>query len=739
LKLDDSLMRSRHLLLRILIPAILGLLGSVARADLAAISEVTVGIGDRYKVGYWTPVWVTLTADAKVPLEGKLSLSTRDGDGVQVRYQYAADLTVSVPAGQSRTFLRGVKFGRVQAELGVEVLGGDGNMTRRVFSSGELPTAGLTDTELMLTIGQSIGENDWLAEQASSATVPRHYQVSDAAELPNDWLLYEAVDTMIIATANNDVLEKMTDDQIRAIGLWVQMGGRLVFSLGARGSEVLGDNASPTLRRLADFVPGEFAGAGQLNRVASLEIYGGSSYPLKLTEGEPLRLTMLENVRGVIELSDTGVLGMRPLVVRASHGFGQVIFVAVDLELPPLSNWQGRTYMVGRLLRDGLSGSDQPATSRQGGRMAHVGFTDLAGQLRSALDQFTGVSLVPFYWVAGLVFLYILLIGPGDYFFLRRVVRRMPYTWVTFPLLVMAFSTCAVYLYWQLKDDRLRVNQVDLVDIDLAQSVVRGSMWADIYSPHTRTFDLDWKVDSALESILSDGSRTVSSWQGLPGAGLGGLNTRASLPTFTEPYRVVLGDRDTKLLGTPIQVCSTKAFHARWWGATELKSQGTLYVDSDRLLRGQIENPLPIELTECAVFFGRWLYRLDSKGRVLAPGDSVRIEVEKPLNLEWRLTRRRVEDTRDVSTPWSQSDLDVPRILEMMMFHGAVGGDRYTQLTHRYQAFVDLSQQLARGRAVLVGRGAGQGMHLEIDGQQAADQYDRTWAFYRIVLPVAPN
>jgi len=220
-------MRSRHLLLRILIPAILGLLGSVARADLAAISEVTVGIGDRYKVGYWTPVWVTLTADAKVPLEGKLSLSTRDGDGVQVRYQYAADLTVSVPAGQSRTFLRGVKFGRVQAELGVEVLGGDGNMTRRVFSSGELPTAGLTDTELMLTIGQSIGENDWLAEQASSATVPRHYQVSDAAELPNDWLLYEAVDTMIIATANNDVLEKMTDDQIRAIGLWVQMGGRL--------------------------------------------------------------------------------------------------------------------------------------------------------------------------------------------------------------------------------------------------------------------------------------------------------------------------------------------------------------------------------------------------------------------------------------------------------------------------------------------------------------------------------
>jgi len=46
-----------------------------------------------------------------------------------------------------------------------------------------------------------------------------------------------------------------------------------------------------------------------------------------------------------------------------------------------------------------------------------------AGQLRSALDLPRGVRLVPFFAVALLVILYILLIGPGDYFLLRRLGR----------------------------------------------------------------------------------------------------------------------------------------------------------------------------------------------------------------------------------------------------------------------------------------------------------------------------
>ena len=65
--------------------------------------------------------------------------------------------------------------------------------------------------------------------------------------------------------------------------------------------------------------------------------------------------------------------------------------------------------------------------------MMHYGYNDLAGQLRSALDRFDGVRLVPFWLVAGLIVVYLLLIGPGDYFFLRKLVGRMEWTWLTFP------------------------------------------------------------------------------------------------------------------------------------------------------------------------------------------------------------------------------------------------------------------------------------------------------------------
>ena len=48
------------------------------------------------------------------------------------------------------------------------------------------------------------------------------------------------------------------------------------------------------------------------------------------------------------------------------------------------------------------------------------------------------VHLVPFFVVALLVIVYILLIGPGDYFLLRRLGRGMQWTWITFPTIVVA-------------------------------------------------------------------------------------------------------------------------------------------------------------------------------------------------------------------------------------------------------------------------------------------------------------
>jgi hypothetical protein len=79
----------------------------------------------------------------------------------------------------------------------------------------------------------------------------------------------------------------------------------------------------------------------------------------------------------------------------------------------------------------------------------------------------------------------------------------------------------------------------------------------------------------------------------------------------------------------------------------------------------------------------------------------------------------------------------VNRIAQMLMFHQAAGGRRYTGLSHRYQASLDLSESLKLGRAVLAGKVAEPAAELVAGDQplaQAENQTSSAWC--RIVFPV---
>jgi hypothetical protein len=172
---------------------------------------------------------------------------------------------------------------------------------------------------------------------------------------------------------------------------------------------------------------------------------------------------------------------------------------------------------------------------------------------------------------------------------------------------------------------------------------------------------------------------------------------------------------------------------SRWCADVRLSETGSLAVDNNGLLSGRLVNPLEVELSDCQVLYRNWSYPLTGS---LRPGASVAFETLRPRNLEWRLTRRQVVDTREVGTPWDQASLDVPRILEALMFYQAAGGHRYTGLTHRYQSYLDLSEHLRMGQAILVGRSTTPAATLLCDGQSQQQLTDRHWTFYRVIFPV---
>ena len=251
-----------------------------------------------------------------------------------------------------------------------------------------------------------------------------------SSSLPTHWCGYEGVDAVVLSTSRPEIYRKLAADGAADAG-----AGR-VGSHGRAAGVVrrLAGGEDPCRRCAAAPVrprpAGEDGAAASDRGVGELLREPRRQCRRPATARRRLRVPRLADVQGTIEAREADL----PLVVRTARGFGQVMFVAADLDQPPLDKWPDRPLLVAKLL-DMPTGHGEE--SEESTAMMHFGYSDLSGQLRSALDRFAGVRLAPFWLVAGLIVAYLLLIGPGDYFFLRKLVGRMDWTWLTFPLVVL--------------------------------------------------------------------------------------------------------------------------------------------------------------------------------------------------------------------------------------------------------------------------------------------------------------
>ncbi len=570
---------------------------------------VRVGIADRYKAGLWTQVEVTLLGGSDL-LAGEVSVIVPDGDGVPGRVSTPPRSPCRVLPGRETVVRLITRFGRVDGNLRAEFRVGGRVVASRTFNAGsqaddEHFMQALELQKLIVSVDASPldveGESKPGHLDAEAKPVVAH--VNDVERLPTQWYAYEGVDAIILSTSRPKMYGKSAanDARMQALDQWVHMGGRLVLCVGSQGKKILAESSL-----LKQFAPGRFEKTVPLRQTGAIETYCGSRTSIGRAGGA--EMSRLADVRGVIEADDRGI----PLVIRTARGFGQVIFVAVDLDEPPLDKWPDRPLLVARLLDIPAGHADEP---RENAAMMHYGYDDLAGQMRSALDRFTGVRLVPFWLVAGLIVGYILLIGPADYFFLRKVVGRMEWTWLTFPLAVALVCVVAYVLACQLKGGRLRVNQIDLVDVDAASGQMRGATWLNVFSPQTESFDFTVEPRGADGRAMPD-ARVLMAWLGLPGSGLGGMNPHANGPMlWNEDFRYAT-DLDA-LYSVPIQVWSTKSLTARWNAPTTAYPAADL-AEGDRVLLGSITNTLPFPLRDCVLIHGGSAYQLGT----LSPGES---------------------------------------------------------------------------------------------------------------------
>jgi hypothetical protein len=693
------------------------------------------GFGGIFKTGYWTPVTIELAGGAPgFQIEVELLVPDDDGVATAARTPRASPVVFD-HRGLATTEII-TKIGRSDAAFTVNLFA-DGRVVRsRTFVAGESGrsgsiTAGLpANTELVLHIGSArldlpnaLRFPDPNAPDAKRSVV----NVPRLAGLPTKWFGYDSVNWLVISTSDGQVMEELAGDppQLAAFAEWVEMGGRLLILCAKNAPQLI----APEMP-LAPLVPGKFQEMITIDTGRALEQFSGTSNPV-VRPGESLALAVprLATTVGRVEAAEANL----PIVVRASRAFGMTVFAGVDLDAAPLDTWDGRPQFLRRLLLVEESTGESQAVA---GRMiTRRGYEDLAGALRNRLGrEFIGVTVVPFGLVTILVLAYLALIGPIDYFLVKWL-GRMEWTWLTFPTIILLVSCGAYALAHARKGNQQRLNQAELVDVDLASGRARGSVWASMYSPSASTYDVSlvphWPDGTAVES-----PQVLLSWFGMPGGGLGGMSATSSLPTTsTSTYRYRSGR--AMLSALPIETWSTKSLAGLWTArAPQLLTADLEVTEDEQLLRGTVRNDLGTDLDDVRLLYGTWGWRLGEvpAGRAVTVDDRV-----DPLKVRTLLTRSlrgpggSASQGRGMFVP-EQAEVD--ELLDVITFYKATGGRRFSQLTNRYQTHCDLSHLLDLGQAVLMARCDQTGSQIQSAESPLDGDGQQRWTMVRFVIPV---
>jgi hypothetical protein len=703
------------------------------------VENIRVGFSETFKVGAWCPVWVQARAGVE-SFDGTMEVVVDDESGVPTKFRQE----VHIGAGDTARLTAYMRTGSLSGDLTVLFYDRDGKPRGKVeldkLNPNNLPKPIFSDEIAILALGkaQGVEKVPSLPGLNGNRTVPGSssagtsvvevlkLQAMDGGFLPGRALGYDGLDAVVIDTNDREIMAALAV-QGDAIKEWVDHGGHLIVAVG-RNWQVVRDSV------LAPILPATPNGTIRINDIGAIEAFAGGGASQLATDTSSLNIAKLEGVeaKGGKVLCSTAT---SPIIVRGAYGFGRVTLVGIDVDQPPFSTWDNNAQFWSRAidLHPTGSGLGQNAASS---RFRAFGVGDLSSQLKVSLDQFPGVKLIPFGWVAFFIFIYILLIGPGDYFFLRKVLKRMELTWITFPAIVLLVSGVAYWAAYQAKGTELRVNQVDVVDVDIASSQVRGASFVNVFSPR----NLDYEVAIVPKPInggpsMPPGTETRISWFGAPEQGLRGMNGGGRPMGFgSSGYAYAPSGRVERLEGVRIPIWSTKAFTARWFapiGGEPIIESELVPSGIDRL-NGTITNRLDIPLKGAILIYNTQVYY---KLGTIEPGESKQIELTPDRTLSGHLdTLRQEYDPQDPNGYYTPPVINRYALMQAILFRGSEPSTS-NALPSRPLHDLDLTGQLQLDRPMLVAQIDRPVADLDLGSASAASKGERTTVL-RVILPL---
>ena len=180
--------------------------------------------------------------------------------------------------------------------------------------------------------------------------------------------------------------------------------------------------------------------------------------------------------------------GDKPLIVTAPRGCGRVTLLLFSPEREPFRSWKNLPTFWARLAE--VPGAWYVAAdSRQPGGWSSDG-------IFGAMIDTRQVHKLPVTWLLLLLLVYLVVIGPLDQHWLKRIGRPM-LTWITFPCYVVLFSLLIYFIGYKLRAGESEWSELHLVDVlpKGDQAELRGRTFASVYSPSNQRYRLEGRQE----------------------------------------------------------------------------------------------------------------------------------------------------------------------------------------------------------------------------------------------------
>jgi hypothetical protein len=297
------------------------------------------------------------------------------------------------------------------------------------------------------------------------------------ARLPRAWVGYDVLDGLVLAGPNWSLIAPESGE---AIAHWVERGGRLL---------VYGAEAPPLDHPIRRILPLAIADPKRVEITQAVTLQIGTRFSTA-TSAVVSDLELQAEARGWTRLHD----GDAHYVAGGPVGFGWVTYLGVhpaDLVVGSGEEARDRGADAGEAKRFVATLIDRTldrtlaeavpislvradrndAASLQMYAMRGWGGPGeaAASQVLNVLSQIPGLGPISFLWIGGLLTSLLVLLGPVDYFALRRL-GRLPWTWYTVTGYIVLFSGIGFWIAHTRRLGTTQLRRASVVDSVQGQS-----------------------------------------------------------------------------------------------------------------------------------------------------------------------------------------------------------------------------------------------------------------------------